>query len=192
MDYENQIIPASLAGGVGSALTNGGQTLHQGLEFTGRVDSGVILKSQHNFYLRAAYTFLPVAEFTGTRFSNVGGFAAVQITGNRLPYAPEHLLNANLGYSNPSGVDAFLEGVYVGRQFADDLNTITPTADGQRGLIPSFTIWNATGNYRVEKMRTTFFVTVKNVFDRLYIADRSRGILPGQPRLVQSGLKFRF
>ncbi|HYG78976.1 MAG TPA: TonB-dependent receptor [Pyrinomonadaceae bacterium] len=192
MDYENQIIPASLAGGVGSALTNGGQTLHQGIELTGRVDSGVILKSEHNFYLRTAYTFLPVAEFTGTRFSNVGGFANVSITGNRLPYAPEHLLNANLGYSNPSGVDAFLEAVYVGRQFGDDLNTVTPTPDGQRGLIPSFTIWNATGNYRVESMRTTFFVTVKNVFDRTYIADRSRGILPSSPRLLQAGFKWRF
>ena len=192
MDYENQIIPASLAGGVGSALTNGGQTLHQGLEFTGRVDSGALLKSEHNFYLRTAYTFLPTAEFTGTRFSNVSGFSAVGITGNRLPYAPEHLLNANLGYSNPSGLGAFLEAVYVGRQFADDLNTVTPTPDGQRGLIPSFTIWNATGNYRAEGLRTTFFVTVKNVFDRVYIADRSRGILPGSPRLLQAGFKWRF
>jgi Fe(3+) dicitrate transport protein len=36
------------------------------------------------------------------------------------------------------------------------------------------------------------FVTIKNVFDRLYIADRSRGIIPGTPRLVQAGLKLRF
>ena len=41
-------------------------------------------------------------------------------------------------------------------------------------------------------LRTTFFVTVKNLTDRLYIADRSRGILPGPPRLVQTGLKFNF
>jgi Fe(3+) dicitrate transport protein len=59
-------------------------------------------------------------------------------------------------------------------------------------LIPSSTIWNATGNYRVEQMRTTFFITVKNLFDRTYIADRSRGILPGSPRLLQAGFKFRF
>ena len=32
MDYENQIVPASLAGGLGATLTNGGATLHQGLE----------------------------------------------------------------------------------------------------------------------------------------------------------------
>jgi Fe(3+) dicitrate transport protein len=192
MDYENQIIPASLAGGVGTALTNGGETLHQGLEFTGRVDSGAISKSQHNFYFRTAYTFLPDARFTGTRFSNITGFGQVRITGNRLPYAPEHLLNTSLGYSNPSGLDAFVEAVYVASQFADDLNTIQPTPDGQRGLIPSFTVWNATGNYKVERMRTTFFITMKNVFDRLYIADRSRGILPGSPRLLQAGFKWWF
>ncbi|HYO91113.1 MAG TPA: TonB-dependent receptor, partial [Pyrinomonadaceae bacterium] len=192
LDYENQIVPASLAGGVGATLTNGGETLHQGLEFSGRINSAAITKSRHNFYLRTAYTFLPTARFTGTRFSSVGGFGNTSITGNRLPYAPEHTLNATVGYAHPTGIDALVEAVYVGRQFADDLNTITPTPDGQRGLIPSFTIWNATANYNVESMHTTFFVTVKNVFDHLYIADRSRGILPGTPRLVQAGLKFSF
>ncbi|HEV3469831.1 MAG TPA: TonB-dependent receptor [Pyrinomonadaceae bacterium] len=190
MDYENQIVAASLAGGVGSALTNAGETLHQGFELSARVDTGALRKSPHNLYLRAAYTFLPVAEFRGLRRSGIN--SAVVITGNRLPYAPEHLLTATLGYSHPKGFDGLLESVYVGSQFSDDLNTVNPTPNGQQGLVPSYTIWNATGNYRVERLRTTFFVTVKNVFDRLYIADRSRGILPGPPRLVQSGLKLNF
>ncbi|MCA1565701.1 MAG: TonB-dependent receptor [Acidobacteria bacterium] len=193
MDYENQIVPASLAGGVGSALTNGGSTLHQGAEFTGRVDSGTLLGNRHNFYLRVAYTFLPTAKFTGTRFSSIAGFTGVQITGNRLPYAPENLLNANFGYSHPSGVDALLEGVYVGRQFGDDLNFRTsPRADGQLGPVPGYAVWNAAVNYNVEQLRSTFFVTAKNLFDRTYIVDRARGILPSSPRLVQAGLKFRF
>ena len=190
MDYENQIVPASLAGGVGSAFTNGGETLHQGVEVTGRVDSGAIFSSPHNLYLRTAYTNLAIAKFTGTRFSNVGGFGNVSISGNRLPYAPEHLLNTSLGYSHPKGVDTFLEGIYVGRQFGDDLNTVNPTANGQRGAIPSYTVWNATFNYRTEALRSTFFVTFKNLFDRTYIVDRSRGILPSAPRLVQAGIKF--
>ncbi|HEX8128805.1 MAG TPA: TonB-dependent receptor [Pyrinomonadaceae bacterium] len=195
MNYENQIVPASLAGGVGSTLTNGGSTLHQGAEFTGRIDSGTLLRSRHNFYLRVAYTFLPTAKFTGTRFSSIPGFTGVQITGNRLPYAPENLLNANLGYSHPSGVDALLEGVYVGKQFGDDLNLRTPPpnrTDGQLGLVPGYAVWNATVNYNVEQLRSTFFVTAKNLFDRTYIVDRARGILPSSPRLVQAGLKFRF
>ncbi|HEU4796335.1 MAG TPA: TonB-dependent receptor [Pyrinomonadaceae bacterium] len=190
MDYENQIVPASLAGGVGSAFTNGGETLHQGVEITGRLDSGTIFSSPHNLYLRTAFTYIPIAKFTGTRFSNVGGFSNVSISGNRLPYAPEQLLNFSLGYSHPKGVDTFLEGVYVGRQFGDDLNTVNPTANGQRGAIPSYTVWNATFNYRAEALRSTFFVTFKNLFDRTYIVDRSRGILPSSPRLVQAGIKF--
>jgi Fe(3+) dicitrate transport protein len=195
MNYENQIVPASLAGGVGSALTNGGSTLHQGAEFTGRVDSGTLLGNRHNFYLRVAYTFLPTAKFTGARFSNIAGFTNVRITGNRLPYAPENLVNANFGYSHPSGIDALVEGVYVGRQFGDDLNLLAPPPgrrDGQLGLVPGYAVWNATVNYNVEQLRSTFFVTAKNLFDRTYIVDRARGILPSSPRLVQAGLKFRF
>ena len=192
MDYENQIVPASLAGGVGAAFTNGGETLHQGMEVTGRVDSGAIVSSPHNFYLRTAFTYLPIAKFTGTRFSNVSGFSNVSISGNRLPYAPEQLLNFSLGYSHSKGVNTFLEGVYVRRQFGDDLNTVNPTANGQRGVIPSYTVWNATFNYRAEALRSTFFITTKNLFDRTYIVDRSRGILPSSPRLMQAGIKFYF
>jgi Fe(3+) dicitrate transport protein len=192
MDYENQIVPASLAGGVGATLTNGGETLHQGLEFSARVDSGTVLKSRHNFYARAVYTYLPDAEFIGTRFSNVTGFTTISISGNRLPYAPEHLLNLSAGYSNSSGIDTLIEAVHVSDQFGDDLNTVDPTPDGQRGLIPGYTIWNAAVNYHVETLRTTFFVTVKNLLDRTFIVDRARGILPSSPRLVQAGLKFSF
>ncbi|MGH9943753.1 MAG: TonB-dependent receptor domain-containing protein [Pyrinomonadaceae bacterium] len=205
MDYENQIVPASLAGGAGATLTNGGETLHQGFEFTGRLDTGALTDSRHNFYLRSAYTFLPTAEYRGVRFSNLGGFSNTPITGNRLPYAPEHLLNASVGYAHPSGLDAFIEANYVGGQFADDLNfrevprvfngvTVPESLrqSGQLGRIPSFTVWNATANYDVEQLRTVFFFTIKNLFDRTYIADRARGILPGTPRLVQAGLKFRF
>lgn len=191
MDYENQIVPASLAGGVGSTLTNGGETLHQGLELTGRVDTGTILNSRHNFYLRTAFTYLPTAKFTGSRFSSVSGFSNVSVSGNRLPYAPERLVNTSVGYSNSKDVDAFLEGIYVGRQFGDDLNTINPTANGQRGDIPGYMSWNATFNYNAEALRSTFFISVKNLFDRTYIVDRSRGILPSSPRLVQAGIKFR-
>ncbi len=193
MDYENQIVPASLAGGLGSTLTNGGSTLHQGLEFAGRLDTGALWKQPHNFYARAVYTFLPVAEFTGLRFSSIPGFTNRLVTGNRLPYAPEHMLTASFGYSHPRGLDGFLEAVHVSRQFGDDLNLETPIrADGQLGPLPAYTVWNATANYTVERAHATFFFTVKNLFDRLYIVDRSRGILPSSPRLAQAGVKFRF
>ena len=193
MDYSNQIVPASLAGGVGSAFTNGGETLHQGIELSTALDTSPILRRQYSFYFRAAYTLLPIAEFRGVRFSSVPGFAATSVTGNRLPYAPKQLLNGTFGFSHARGLDVFIEGVHVGSQFGEDLNRIDPIAsNGQTGLIPSYTIWNTTVNYKLEKFRTTLFVTAKNLFDRLYIADRARGIVPGPPRGIQGGLKFTF
>lgn len=191
IDYENQVVPASLAGGVGATLTNGGETLHQGIEVGGRLDTGELLDSRHNLYFRAAFTYLPTASFRGVRFSNVSGFGDVRVDRNRLPYAPRRILNASLGYAHPSGLDVMLEASYLSDQFADDLNSIDPSPDGQRGLISSSTIWNATVNCPVRPLRTILFVTVKNLLDDTFIVDRSRGILPGSPRLVQGGFRFR-
>mgnify|MGYP002377977591 CR=1 FL=1 len=192
LDFENQIIPASVAGGVGATLTSAGRTVHQGAEFAGRTDFRNVFGSRHSLWLRNAYTWVPVAEFAGRRFSGIGGFGNVLVTGNRLPYAPGNLLNSMLGYSHATGVNAMVEGVYTGGQFGDDLNTNNPTPDGQRGRISSNFVWNATLNYPVEQWRTTFFVTAKNIGDRVYIVDRARGILPGMPRLVQAGVRFSF
>jgi Fe(3+) dicitrate transport protein len=190
LDYANQIVPASLAGGIGATLTNGGETLQQGFEFSGQVDSGQLFRSAHNIYLRTAVTWLPTADFRGVRYSSVS--PTVLITGKRLPYVPEMLTTASIGYAHPSGFDAFLEKVSVGRQFGDDLNTVDPVANGQRGAIPAQTYFNATANYTIESWRTTLFVTAKNIAGRTFIVDRSRGILPSMPRLVQVGLHVRF
>lgn len=192
MDYENQVVAASLAGGVGALLTNGGQTSHRGAEFAGRFDLGTALGIRHNVYARTAYTYVPVAKFTGTRFSAAGGSSTVSVTGNRLPYAPENTVTTAIGYMHPRGIHVLIEHVYVGDQFGDDLNTVVSTPDGQRGLIPANTTWNTTFNYDVERLRTTFFVTVKNLLDRTFIVDRARGILPSSPRLVQGGMKVQF
>ena len=189
MDYENQIIPASLAGGVGATLTNAGATLHQGIEVRAQIDSAPITGSSHDAYLRFAYTYLPVAEFTGTRFSNIPGFGSISVSGNRLPYAPGQVAAIGVGYARGT-IDMLVEAVRTSQQFGDDLNTVDPTPDGQRGLIPGYTVWNTAVNYTVS--RATLFLTVKNLFDELFIVDRTRGILPGSPRLVQTGVKLAF
>ncbi len=192
MNYENQIVPASLAGGLGATLTNGGETLHQGVEVGVKADSAAFTGRLDNLFTRIAYTALSTATFTGVRYSAVAGSSAVPVTGNRLPYAPEHLLSWTMGYQHPAGLDAQLELVRVSAQFGDDLNTIVSSADGQRGLIPASTLWNAAASWTLARLHSSVFITVKNVGDTLYIADRSRGLLPGVPRLVQAGVRVRF
>lgn len=195
LDYENQIVPANLSGGVGSTLTSAGETLHQGLEFDGRWDSGVTFNSPHNFYVRTAYTYIAAAEYRGARFSSVSGFNTVSVTGNRLIYSPKHLATTTFGYSHPGGVDALVEAVHTGAQFGDDLNTIAVSLNGQRGLIPAYMVWNAAINYRIgnlERFAPTVFLAIKNLADETFITDRRRGIMVGIPRLLQAGVKFRF
>lgn len=190
-DYENQIIPSSVAGGVGSTVTNAGETLQQGFELNSRLDSNRIFKTDYNIYFQTAYTFLGMAKFDSFRFSNISGFEDILITGNRLPYTPKHLATSSIGFAYQN-FNGFVENVYISKQFTDDLNTSDPIPNGQRGLIGSQTYFNATANYRVEKWDSTFFVTAKNLFDRLFIVDRTRGIYPSSPRLIQFGWKWDF
>ncbi|MFZ4629929.1 MAG: TonB-dependent receptor domain-containing protein, partial [Blastocatellia bacterium] len=100
MDYSNQVVPASLAGGIGATLTNGGETLHQGAEFSTHFETDRWLGSRHRFSGTIAYTWLPIAEFRGVRFSNISGFGQTLITGNRVPYAPEHLATFHVRYAH--------------------------------------------------------------------------------------------
>ncbi len=183
-DFSRLIAVGSIAGG--STPLAQGEALFQGVEVGGRLGSGCGL------YLRGAYTWLGKAEQT-TPFTQVVGGATVagSQAGNRQPYAPENMLTAGLGFEL-GGFDASIESVFVDRQFGNFSNTRTASADGQSGLIPSYTIWNAVVNYEVRPWNTTFFVTGKNLFDKDYIVDRTRGIQVGSPLLVQAGAKYAF
>lgn len=190
-DFRNQIAVGSIAGGT-TPLAQG-RTLYEGLELSARIDGDRLLETTGNPFLQLAYAWLPTAE-TRSAFVEVASGQVVtgSAPGKRLPYAPEHMLTAAVGYEHPSGWNAQLEMVYVDEQFSDFANTRVPTADGQRGLIADYTIWNAAFNYSVKPLRTTFFVAGKNLADKTYVVDRTRGLRFGMPRLVQVGLKHEF
>jgi Fe(3+) dicitrate transport protein len=192
MDFENQIVPASVAGGSGATLTSAGETLQQGVEFAGEVQGNAFVDWPVDVFARLSYTWLAAAEYVGERYSGIPGFASVKVTGNRLPYAPEHLLAGTVGARMPFGLSVELEGVYTSAAFTDDLNTVDVVANGQRGEIPGYTVWNLTANYGLDACDCKLFVTAKNLTDELYVADMSRGLIPGMPRLVQGGFEIRF
>ena len=194
-DFDRLIAVGSIAGG--TTPLSQGEALFQGLELAGRIGaaSGV--------YSNIALTWLPIAEQT-TAFTQVAGGAAIlgSQTGNRLPYAPKHQATASLGYMTASGFDINVEAVYVGEQFSDFANidnaagsgllTSDQQRSGQYGVIDSYTVFNAAINYRIKQYSTTVFLAVKNIADDVYIVDRTRGILPGMPRLIQAGLRYDF
>jgi Fe(3+) dicitrate transport protein len=210
LDFENQVVPASVAGGTGATLTSAGRTLHQGLELGAHLDLAALLGTRHDVGVDAALTWVPTARYVGERYAYVGTSAPdvvgkvysdqnaggtrdqVGVTGNRLPYAPAATLTAGIGYRYRAALDVRLEAMVVGRQYGDPVNTAVIVPDGQQGILPAYTVWNAAVNYTVGATRSTVFVAVRNVFDALYVADRSRGLLPGVPRSVQAGITQAF
>jgi Fe(3+) dicitrate transport protein len=189
LDFENQIVPQSVAGGVGTSLTSAGKTLHQGFEASTRMSLREMgHMTRNDLYARAAITWVRDASYEGARFSGVSGFSTVSVAGNRLPYAPEWLLTAAIGYEFDAWGQVQLEYVRTDEMFTDDLNTIAATPDGQRGLIKGTDIFNATLNVKPKDWKVGFYVAVKNLTDQETIVDRARGILPGSRRLFQLGL----
>lgn len=182
-DFDNLVAVGSIAGG--STPLSQGKALFEGLEL------GVTGRFSHGFRGRLAYTYVFTAE-QKTPFANVATGLPIpgSVAGNRQPYAPQHTFTAALGYALHR-FDAELEAQHVGEQFTDFANTGAPTPDGQRGLIASSTVWNATVNYRATA-NLTLFATAKNIADKTYVVDRTRGIQVGMPRLLQAGARYTF
>lgn len=199
LDFSNQVIPGSIAAGNPAGAVNAGKSLHQGLEFLATGDTRAAgLTREWGLTGRLAWTWLADAKFAANRCEPLAGSVVlapcdageVNVRGRRLPYAPEHTVTAMLGIAaGPLRAEA--EYVYVASQFGDNINTVAISANGQRGRIPAYGIWNAALNWEVGD-QLTLFGTVKNVANKTYIVDLIRGILPGSPRLLQVGASLRF
>ncbi|MBI4903094.1 MAG: TonB-dependent receptor [Acidobacteria bacterium] len=185
MDFSNQIIPGAQSGGATTTLVNGGETLHQGVESSLRVEWSSLFRWPLLFYTDIRQMHLAQAKFT--RNALFGG--------NRLPYAPENTFSFLAGVRQRQGFGVQLDATYVGNQFADNNQTVTPTGDGTIGLVPSYTLWNLNVDYTVqrERLQVRPYFSVKNLADRVYIASRApQGIQPGLFRQVNVGIRFGF
>lgn len=180
MDFANQIVPQSESGGVGATVTNAGKTLHQGLEGALGFDIG------GGWSVAANATYVPTAKYNSSKI--VG---SIDRNGNRLPYAPELTGNLALNYQvGPlkTGVSAY----HVSSQYVDPENTEAESTDGRRGKIPTYTTVNLNARYSLSK-QLNVFGTVRNLFDRKYIASRNPdGIFPGVERNFEVGVSYKF
>jgi Fe(3+) dicitrate transport protein len=206
MDFDNQIISQSVAGGSGATFTSAGRTQHRGAEVATQIDLLDAMTGRNDdqdVTLDLNYTWVAQADFKGTRNSSLAASALLPgestvfgTSGNRIPYTPEHLISAGVGYANRAfslgPFNARVETQCVSDQFADDRNTVLPTPNGQRGLVKGWCMLNASINQHVKMIDTTFFFTGKNMLGHDAIMDRTRGIYPGLPALWQAGAKWTF
>lgn len=184
LEFENQIVPPSESGGAVSAGGfNTGHSRHSGLEASVTFDLEAALHpGASNFALPLTinYTWLPVAQLVGGLFD-----------ANRLPYAPEHLLYAQLRFVHRVGLSAQVSVSYVASQFADQENTVAQSIDGLVGLLPGYLTVDARVGYTIRRTGLTAYVSGRNLTDQIYVANRApQGIQPAGWRQVFVGLEW--
>ena len=182
MDFDNQVIRANSNGGDPS---NGGKTLHQGIEWS------VAWAVNNRFRIEGNTTYIPEAKFVENRYSSTGTLIAAK--GNRVTYSPESVSHLQFVYQQGPLMTAL--GIqHVSAQMTDTMNTV-PVAENTSGFftgrIDSYTTADLTSSYQVI---TQLSVTgaVKNITDTHYIASMRQGIYAGPARSYELGLKYKF
>ncbi len=191
LDFKNQIIPISQSSGSSNqtGLANGGETFHQGIEAAFNLDFGKIWKSQNAYTLEGNIT-IQKSTYNADRFLPADN-GNVNVNENSLPYAPNKLIYLAVGTQLKNGLGFRLSANYVDEQFTNELNTVTPTADGRNGLIENRTVVDANVMYRFYKNKIGVNLAVKNVLDQRYIASRRpEGIRVGLSRMAFLGLSY--
>ncbi|MEZ4406261.1 MAG: TonB-dependent receptor [Polyangiales bacterium] len=184
IEFENQIIPPSESGGdVAAGGFNSGHSRHMGAEASVTFNLAPLVSPRNTRFslpLTVNYTWLPIATF-------IGGLH----NGNRLPYAPEHILYAQLRFIHRIGLSAQVGVTYVASQFADAENTRAGSPDGLVGQLPQYLTLDARVGYTVPRSGVTVYVSGRNLTDQIYIANRApQGIQPAGWRQVFAGLEW--
>ncbi|WP_373974052.1 TonB-dependent receptor [Chitinibacter sp. SCUT-21] len=183
MDFANQVIPANSNSQF--QQTNGGKTLHQGLEFT------LGYAFQNGFSIDANTTYVPTAEFVGNRYDSKGKITTPD--GNRIAYTPEWIANLTLGY-RLGNLNTALTINHTSSQFTDTANTKElkqNTSGFFTGEIAAYTTANLTASYAVNK-QFSVFGSVKNLTNERYISSLRQGIYIGPERSFELGGKYTF
>jgi outer membrane receptor protein involved in Fe transport len=103
--------------------------------------------------------------------------------GRRVPNVSRHQVVLGITFGHPDWAEATIQGRYLSRQFADDLNT-QPIAD--------FVVFDASLRKRIGRA-LRLFLDAENLTDRRYIATQTGSIKTlGSPLLVVGGVALEY
>ncbi len=180
LQYNNRIGTVTVAGAPSYRLiTNVGSSTSKGIEsyvefnpvraFTGSTKADLIVFGSYGY--------------THARYSDDHKDAATK--GKKVENAPEHIFRGGMtaGYK---GILLTAQLSYVAETYSDANNTITPTSNGNNGLIPSYIVTDLTATYKFSK-GLNVKGGINNLFDERYFSRRAGGypgpgILPGDGR----------
>jgi Fe(3+) dicitrate transport protein len=175
MEFKDQI------GTSGSTVENVGDARHQGIELAGEFDViGWLDNLNQTDYGKKMGS---VNLFANTMLLNAE-FTKGPNKGKTPQYAPDFIFKSGIEYDHHDKAKIRLAGTFVDDHFANDTNTA-------QFLVPSYKVWDLTGEVKVYKDTVSLLGGINNVFDEQYFSRvRSDGIDPAAGRNYYAGVKM--
>jgi Fe(3+) dicitrate transport protein len=123
--------------------------------------------------------------YTHARYS--GDHKDASTKGKKVENAPENIVRAGITAGH-KGLLLTAQVSYVSETFSDANNTATPSANGNTGLIPSYTVTDLTATIKLQKS-LNIKAGINNLFDERYFTRRAGGY-PGPGALPADGRTF--
>ena len=111
-----------------------------------------------------------------------------ELEGKRIAQVPKNQFTVKVSYTNPTLINAYVQGRYVGDQFEDDINSLR-LGDF---FVVDLMLWRPIPIPKVTAGE--IFLGIENLFDRTYeVGKTTDGIVTvGAPLLVHGGVRVRF
>jgi len=181
IDFDNLVLEDN------GRFLNAGKSVHRGLELGAVADLDRLFDTKGGYFASLGWTHLSTARFDEDRI-NPGS----NIIGNRLPYAPRNIVNLAVGFNKSGPWSAQIGVSHVSDQFVDDINSTRESLNGEEGTVPSYTLWNASVNYKPAGSALSYFLAAENLFDEEYLASRVDGKQLGRGQQVVVGIRTTF
>ena len=189
LQYNNRVGTITPTGAAYRLITNVGASTSKGFEgyaefnavkaFTNNSNSDLIIFGSYGY--------------TDAKYSGDHKDAATK--GKKVENAPTSIFRGGI----TAGYKGFLltgQLSYVGETYSDANNTILPTASGQTGLIPSYTVTDLTATYKISSSMN-IKAGMNNLFDTRYFTRRAGGypgpgVLPADGRNLFISIAAKF
>ena len=181
LQYNNRVGTITSSANNYRLITNVGASTSKGLEtyiefnpiraFSNSAHSDIIVFSSYSY--------------TDARYS--GNHQDANTKGKKVENAPQDILRAGISFGY-KGLLITTQLSHVGAAFSDANNTIIPSANGNSGIIPSYSIIDLTASYKFSKS-LNLKAGINNVEDIRYFTRRAGGY-PGPGALPADGRNF--
>jgi Fe(3+) dicitrate transport protein len=182
LQYNNRVGTITVTGTPSYRLiTNVGNSSSKGIESYVEINPlrAFAKKAKADLILFGSYGYLHA------RYS--GDHKDANTKGKKVENAPDHIFRGGItgGYK---GILLTAQVSRVGETYSDANNTAAPTANGNTGLIPAYTITDLTATYKFSK-GLNIKAGINNLFDERYFTRRAGGY-PGPGALPGDGRAF--